>query len=136
MYNLSMPYNNLTPEESSIIESKNTEPPFSGEYDDFYEDGTFICRRCNSPLFSSESKFNANCGWPAFDLEFPNSVKRILDKDGRRTEIVCSHCHAHLGHVFLNEGFTSKNTRHCVNSLSLKFVPKSEKLPKVLNQNE
>lgn len=136
MYNLSMPYNNLTPEESSIIESKNTETPFSGEYDDFYEDGIFICRRCNTPLFSSESKFNANCGWPAFDLEFPNSVKRILDQDGRRTEIVCSHCNAHLGHVFLNEGFTSKNTRHCVNSLSLKFIPKSEKLPKVLNQNE
>lgn len=118
-----MKLNTLTPEEERIIIHKGTETPFSGEYDDFFVDGTFICRRCNSPLFSSKEKFDAHCGWPAFDDNFPNAVKRIIDADGQRTEIQCAACGGHLGHVFMNEGLTDKNTRHCVNSLSIKFVP-------------
>lgn len=131
-----MPYNKLSPEESLIIEKKHTEPPYSGEYDNFYLEGTFICRKCNNPLFSSKSKFDSGCGWPAFDENFPNSVTRIPDVDGYRTEIVCSHCRGHLGHVFLNEGMTQKNTRHCVNSLSIKFIPITEKLPVIKGENE
>jgi methionine-R-sulfoxide reductase len=131
-----MPYNKLSPEETDIIDYKKTETPFSGEYDDFYEEGTFICKKCNSPLFSSKSKFDASCGWPAFDEDFPNSVKRVPDIDGYRTEILCSHCGGHLGHVFLNEGLTPKNTRHCVNSLSIRFIPINKNLPEVLNDNE
>ena len=131
-----MPYNKLSPDETDIIDYKKTETPFSGEYDDFYEEGTFICKKCNSPLFSSKSKFDASCGWPAFDEDFPNSVKRVPDNDGYRTEILCSHCGGHLGHVFLNEGLTPKNTRHCVNSLSIRFIPINKNLPEVLNDNE
>lgn len=130
-----MPYNKLSPEEEIVVEQKATESPFSGEFDNFFEEGTFICRRCNSPLFSSNSKFNSGCGWPAFDEDFPGKVKRIPDKDGFRTEIICSNCGGHLGHVFLNEGLTQKNTRHCVNSLSIKFVPIYNSLPKVLYEN-
>ncbi len=126
--------NKLTPEEKNIIVYKGTEAPFSGEYDDFYEEGTFICRRCNSPLFSSKSKFDAHCGWPAFDEDFPNAVKRIPDSDGSRTEIVCANCDGHLGHVFTGEFMTDKNTRHCVNSLSIKFIPKDQKLPTLLKE--
>ena len=120
-----MPYNPLTPAEQNIIEHKGTETPFSGEYDDFYQEGTFICRRCDSPLFSSKAKFDAGCGWPAFDAHFPDAVTRLPDADGHRVEIQCSHCGAHLGHVFTGEQLTDKNTRHCVNSLSLRFVPRS-----------
>ncbi len=123
--------NKLTPEETKVIVYKGTEPPFSGEYDDFYEEGTFICRRCNSPLFSSKAKFDAHCGWPAFDENFPDSVKRLPDPDGTRTEIQCSNCGGHLGHVFTGEYLTDKNTRHCVNSLSIKFIPKDKALPSV-----
>jgi peptide-methionine (R)-S-oxide reductase len=130
-----MPYNKLSPEEEIVIEQKATEPPFSGEFDNFFEEGTFICRRCNSPLFSSKSKFNSGCGWPSFDEYFPGKVKRIPDKDGFRTEIICSNCGGHLGHVFLKEGLTPKNTRHCVNSLSIKFVSINNSLPKVLYEN-
>ena len=130
-------YNKLTSEEEDIIEGKGTEEPFTGEYDDFYEDGVFICKKCNAPLFSSQSKFDAGCGWPAFDEEYPNSLKRLLDQDGEkdlndpssRTEIQCANCNAHLGHEFVGEHLTDKNTRHCVNSLSIKFIPKIEKLP-------
>jgi peptide-methionine (R)-S-oxide reductase len=129
-----MPYNKLTPQEEDIIISKGTESPFTGEYDDFYEDGVFVCKRCNSPLFTSVSKFDAGCGWPSFDEEYPNSLNRILDADGERTEIECSNCGAHLGHEFLNENLTDKNTRHCVNSLSIKFVPKNTPVPKVLKE--
>ncbi len=129
-----MPHNKLTPDEKDIIVYKGTEAPFSGEYDDFYEDGTFICRRCHAPLFSSESKFDAGCGWPSFDENYPNAVKQIPDADGERTEIQCGNCEAHLGHVFLNEHLTDKNTRHCVNSLSIHFIPKKEKLPKILRE--
>ncbi|HEV2339245.1 MAG TPA: methionine-R-sulfoxide reductase [Patescibacteria group bacterium] len=126
-----MKMNILTSEEKRIIEDKGTEAPFSGEYDNFYEDGTFICRRCNSPLFSSKAKFDAECGWPAFDENFPNALKRLPDPDGQRTEIECANCGAHLGHVFEGEHLTDKNTRHCVNSLSIRFIPKGKELPKV-----
>lgn len=119
-----MKYNDLTTEEKRIIEDKGTETPFTGEYDNFYENGTFICRKCNAPLFSSKSKFDAGCGWPAFDENFPNAVKRIPDPDGQRTEIECANCGAHLCHVFEGELLTDKDTRHCVNSLSIRFIPK------------
>jgi peptide-methionine (R)-S-oxide reductase len=121
--------NALTPEEARIILGKGTERPFSGEYDDFYEDGTFVCRQCNAPLFSSQSKFDAGCGWPSFDEDYPNAVTRLPDADGRRIEIQCANCRAHLGHVFVGEQLTSKNTRHCVNSLSIRFFPKNKPLP-------
>jgi peptide-methionine (R)-S-oxide reductase len=129
-----MNYNKLTREQERVITNKATEPPFSGEYDDFYEDGTFVCRRCNAPLFSSKSKFNAGCGWPSFDESLPNAMTRIPDPDGVRTEIECKNCGGHLGHEFLGEGLTDKNTRECVNSLSIYFVPKSKELPRILNE--
>ena len=122
-------FNQLTTEEKRIIEDKGTERPFSGEYDDFYKDGAYICRRCNAPLFSSKAKFDAGCGWPAFDENFPNAVLRLPDADGQRTEIECANCHAHLGHVFEGELLTEKDTRHCVNSLSIRFIPQGEELP-------
>lgn len=127
-----MAYNKLTDEEKHIIEDKGTEAPFTGEYDDFYVPGTFICRRCNLPLFTSKAKFDANCGWPAFDDNFPGAVKRIPDADGSRTEIQCNNCGAHLGHVFEGEQMTDKNTRHCVNSVSIRFIKEGDKLPEVL----
>ena len=129
-----MTFNKLDYQEKEIIENKKTEKPFSGKYDNFYIDGTFICRRCNSPLFSSKSKFDANCGWPAFDENFPNAITRLPDADGQRTEIQCTNCNAHLGHVFENEKLTEKNTRHCVNSLSIQFIPMGKDLPKTLNE--
>lgn len=129
-----MPYNILTPQEEDVILGKGTEAPFTGEYDGFFEDGTFICRKCNAPLFSAKSKFDAGCGWPSFDENYHDAVKRILDADGERTEIQCSNCGAHLGHVFEGEKLTEKDTRHCVNSLSIKFIPKAEKLPKVIEE--
>jgi len=129
-----MAFNPLTPEEERVIIAKGTEAPFSGAYDDFYEDGTFICRRCNSPLFSAKAKFDAHCGWPAFDDNFPDAVRSETDADGKRSEILCAHCNAHLGHVFTGEKLTEKDTRHCVNSLSIKFIPEGKDLPKVLEE--
>jgi peptide methionine sulfoxide reductase msrA/msrB len=116
-------HNPLAKQEKEIIINKKTEPPFSGEYDDFFVDGIYLCKNCSTPLFSSKDKFNSQCGWPSFDDELNNSIKRIPDADGHRTEIVCANCNAHLGHVFEGENLTDKNTRHCVNSLSLKFIP-------------
>jgi methionine-R-sulfoxide reductase len=118
-----MGYNKLTKEEEEVIVNKGTDPPFSGMYDDFWLRGTYVCRRCNAPLYRSESKFDAGCGWPSFDDEIPGAVKRIPDQDGVRTEIICANCGAHLGHVFIGEGFTDKDTRHCVNSTSMMFIP-------------
>jgi methionine-R-sulfoxide reductase len=115
--------NKLTPEEESVIVKRVTEAPFSGEYDSTFENGMYVCRRCDSPLYRSKDKFDARCGWPAFDDEIKGAVKRIPDPDGHRVEIRCANCDAHLGHVFEGEGFTPKNLRHCVNSISLKFVP-------------
>ncbi len=115
--------NHLTPEEEAIIVHKGTEAPFRGEYDKFYKDGIYVCKRCDTPLFSSKTKFDAGCGWPAFDDHIPGSVTQITDSDGYRTEIVCATCNAHLGYVFTGEQMTEKNTRHCVNSISIKFIP-------------
>jgi methionine-R-sulfoxide reductase len=128
-----MSYNPLSVEEERIIVHKGTERPFTGEYENQFLPGTFICRRCNNPLYSAEAKFHSGCGWPSFDEEYQGSVERLVDADGRRTEIVCAHCHAHLGHVFEGEGLTEKDTRHCVNSLSIRFVPASQELPPVLD---
>lgn len=117
----------LTPIEESVIVHKATEPPYTGEYDDFFEEGVYICRRCQTPLYVSNTKFHSNCGWPSFDQEIKGAVKRFPDPDGQRIEIQCATCGAHLGHVFEGEGFTDKNTRHCVNSVSLRFIPKTKK---------
>jgi peptide-methionine (R)-S-oxide reductase len=115
-------WNPLNAEEQRVIVNKGTEMPFAGEYNTFKGVGTFVCRRCETPLYRSDSKFNSGCGWPSFDDDISGNVQRVLDKDGRRTEIVCAHCGGHLGHVFEGERFTEKNTRHCVNSVSIRFI--------------
>jgi methionine-R-sulfoxide reductase len=122
-----MKFNELTAFEKSVIEGKGTERPFTGIYYKHDEKGTYICKKCNEPLYRSSDKFDAHCGWPSFDDEIKGAVKRTVDADGRRTEITCAKCGAHLGHVFVGEGFTSKNTRHCVNSVSLNFLPELKK---------
>jgi peptide-methionine (R)-S-oxide reductase len=116
-------WNQLSPEERYVIENKGTEYPFTGVYDKFYEKGIYVCKRCEVPLYTSDSKFNSGCGWPAFDSNVEMNVERVLDADGRRVEIICQNCKGHLGHVFEGEGFTETNTRHCVNSISIKFIP-------------
>ena len=121
--NKDMKYNKLTEEEARVILHKGTERPHTGKFDNFFEKGTYNCKQCGAALYNSDTKFDGHCGWPSFDDEIEGAIKRIPDADGMRTEIVCANCGGHLGHVFLGEGYTEKNTRHCVNSVSLSFSP-------------
>lgn len=125
-------YNPLTKEEERVIVHKGTERAFTGEYWNLKAKGTFICRRCNAPLYTSDTKFDSECGWPSFDDQIGDAVERHPDADGYRVEIVCKNCGGHLGHVFEGEKFTAKDTRHCVNSISVRFIPEGETLPEVL----
>ena len=127
-------YNKLNEFESWVIVQKGTERAFTGEYTDLKDPGTYICKRCNAPLYHAKDKFPSHCGWPSFDDEIEGAVKQTRDADGFRVEITCKNCGGHLGHVFFGEGFTDKNTRHCVNSVSMKFIPEGGELPPVIRK--
>jgi methionine-R-sulfoxide reductase len=118
-----MQYKKLTSDEERVIVYKGTEAPFTGKYVNTTDKGVYVCKRCQTPLFTSKDKFPSECGWPSFDDAIPGAVKQTPDADGERTEITCTHCGAHLGHVFIGEHMTSKNTRYCVNSISMDFIP-------------
>lgn len=127
-------YNKLTPQQEAVILHKATDRPFTGDYYEKTDKGIYVCRQCNNRLYRSDDKFESHCGWPSFDDEIEGSVIRVPDADGMRTEIICANCKGHLGHVFLNEGFTDKETRHCVNTSSIQFYPSAEvdKIPAVI----
>ena len=129
-------FNELTAQESKVILQKGTERAFTGEYWQTKTPGTYICRRCNAPLYKSTDKFESDCGWPSFDDEINGAVRRETAADGDRTEILCANCGGHLGHVFIGERFTKKNTRHCVNSLSMKLIAEGKELPAVIKSGE
>ncbi len=127
--------NDLTSEQYDVLAKGDTEMPFSGKYDNHYQQGIYLCGWCNNPLYTSEDKFDAHCGWPAFDDEIPRSVARKIRPGEIYTEILCAHCGGHLGHVFNGEYLTDKNVRHCVNSVALKFIPEGQPLPPVADED-